>query len=228
MRHGIRYGSLAAVTAAGLLLSSVGADAQVTIEDESQSTFEVRAGAAIPGSDLADRFDPGFSAGLGVGFPLADQFRLVAEGDVGFLSDVVRDAEVGTGEARQFFEGDLRLWHYGAGLEADLTNPDRSDASVVLQGGLGATTIDPEQIRIETGGQDPVVQESETRTRLTANGGLAVGLGLSEGVDLMLDGRAYAIFLEEQDFELEETLEDTVGDIWWSFPVQVALRFRAP
>lgn len=228
MRYGIRYGCIAVAAAAALLLFNGGADAQVTVEDERQSSFEIRAGAAIPGSDLADRFDPGFSAGLGVGFPMAERFRLTLEGDAGFLSDVVRDQELGTGEVRQFFEGDLRLWHYGVGLEGDVVDPERSDASVVLQGGVGATTIDPERIRIVTGGEDPVLQEPETRTRFTANGGLAVGFGVSEGVDLLLDGRAYAIFLEEQDFELEETLEDTVGDVWWSFPLQVAFRFRAP
>lgn len=226
-RYGPHSGP-AAVAAVVLLLGWSGVAGAQMVEDQRQASLEIRAGAAIPGSDLADQFDPGFSAGLGIGFPFAERARLILGGDVGFLSEVVRDEELGTGEIRQFFEGDLRLWHYGGDLEVDLTDPDRSGVSFTLRGGLGATTIDPERIRTVVGGQEPVVTETESRTRFTANGGLGLGFPLSDGVDLLLGGKAYAIFMSEDDFEVEEAVEEQFENIWWSFPVHLVIRFRTP
>ncbi len=227
MRHDTSSTLTAALAAAGLLLATSGLAGQQMAGDRGTS-FEVRAGTAIPGSDLADQFDPGFSAGVGLGFPLSERFAFALEGDVGFLSDITPDEEIGEDEAAQFFEGDMRLWHYGGALQFDLVDPRDSPVALVLHGGLGATTISPENVEVTLPGEDPVVEEAETETRFTANAGLGAGISMSERVDLFVDAKAYSIFVDDEDFEVEDIPEDQFGEAWWNFPVQVMLRFRMP
>lgn len=181
--------------------------------------FDARAGAAFPAGDLADVADPGFTAGLGVGFFLSPRVVLRLDGDMSRLSDLNgNDFQQDVGD---FFEGNLNLWHYNGGVEFNLVDPRTRNFDVLLSLGAGATTIDPNQPA------DPELEAFGTRTRFTANGSIGFGTRLGDNVGIQLRGTTYAIFLNDDDF-LSGDLEEATRDMWWSFPVQLGVGIALP
>ncbi len=217
-------GALAAVAAAGtaLLLLPVWAAAQerpvgtqYRTDDDPRVKFDVRAGGTFPAGQLSDISDPGFTAGLGIGFHLTPRVALRADGDASFLGQV-DDQDFGEG-LEDFFGADFTLWHYNAGIQFNLTDPRTPGPSFQVELGAGATTMEP--------GDD--APDLSSNTSFTAHGGLTVGTRPSDNVNLFLRGKTYAIFLQDDAF-VDNGLTDAFDDVWWSFPVQLGVEIAVP
>lgn len=97
--------------------------------------LELRGGVGLPAFDLADRADPGPAVGLDLSYRIAPRLSVVAGGDVELLQgDELRD--------RGPRAPDLNVWHYGAGLEAQLLDPRLTYWRLSLGAGAGGTTFD--------------------------------------------------------------------------------------
>lgn len=184
-------------------------------DDHPRVKFDVRAGGAFAAGQLSDITDPGFTAGLGIGFQLSPRVALRADGDASFLGQV-DDEEFEQG-LEDFFGADFTLWHYNAGLQFNLTDPRTPGPSFQLGIGAGATTMEP--------GDD--APDLSSNTNFTAHGALTVGTRPSENVNIFLRGKSYAIFMQDDAF-IDNGLEDAFDDIWWSFPVQLGVEIAVP
>lgn len=195
-----RFLPAAAALLASLLLPVPGAAQQAV-------GFEGRLGVGLPAFDLADRVDAGLAVGLDLSYALSSRVSLVAGGDVEFLNG----GDDGTGAGGP----DLDVWHYGAGLEAQLLDPVMTYWRLSLGGGLGGTTFDG----VDGGG---------SRTELSTFGILELGYEVSPEADVYLSLRSYLAFTGDGT---DTTASDGdvlagVGDTAWSFPVMAGLRFH--
>ncbi len=201
-----RYGSIlpALVGALALALPSA-ARAQVgtAIDVARNLSVEGRAGIGIPAGDLADMEDPGFSAGLGVSYKLTDRLRVRADGD---LETLLGKAIPNTLSAYP----DLKLWHYGAGLEADLLRPILIPWRISAGVGAGATTFKFDQA-------------TSSNTYFTTSGFVRLGYHPLPLMDVFLQARAYLMFTKSQDFT-----GTPVGSKAWSFPLQGGVALHLP
>lgn len=147
--------------------------------------FEGRAGVGFPVGTLGDVVDPGFSAGITLGYRLTPGLTAVAATDLETLP--------GTGGAE-----DLTLFHYRAGLEARLTDPLRTYWRLSLHAGLGATTFDA---------------AGPAHTYFTTSGGLKLGYNVNAETDLYvsLEGLSMQADEEEQGFGTVWSLPLTAG-----------------
>lgn len=137
------------------------------------------AGPSMPVDQLAKITDTGAALGADVAYSLTNWLALTADGDVDFL----------TGHA---LEPDMRLWHYGGGLEVELA-PNRTPWSVQLDGGANATTMDTSPF----GGIDN--STDFTHTYFGLDGGLEVGYNVSRNVDVAVRGSGYFVFANKTD-----------------------------
>lgn len=226
-----RSAAIAVAAAGGLLLASEPAQAQereerieverevevrrqVTVRDYNRFRIDLRAGGTFPTADLANSVDPGFGPGLGLAFALGPRIALRLDGDVSLLRELDGPGD----DAARFFQSDVTLWHYGAGLEVDALDP-LADWFLRLGLGAGATTIDPKT----PGDQPPGVEGSGTETRFTTNGALTVGFRASDRVGIFLRGKTYMVFVDSEQFEDGDGLAQELDDLWWIFPVQLGV-----
>ncbi|MFW6193296.1 MAG: hypothetical protein ACOC83_07395, partial [Gemmatimonadota bacterium] len=168
-------------------------------------SFEGRAGIAVPAGDLGDTHDAGFAAGLGLGFDLGSRAALAADVELGaFGKGVASDGGGGPGPA-----ADLRLWHLTAGIELELLDPTMTYWTLTVDGGGGITAFDP----------DP----GEGHTYGAGRAGLSLGYRFSSEAALVAGVRAYALFVDEADFE-ESASFDVRGGTLWTVPITAGLR----
>lgn len=170
-------------------------------------SVEGRAGMGIPGGDLANVEDPGFSAGLGVSYRVASRLRLRADAD---LETLLGAAPASASSAYP----DLKLWHYGAGLELELLRPIVVPWLVSAGVGVGATTWKFHQV-------------PGTRTYLTTSGFVRAAYSPLPLVDLFVQGRAYLMFTSPGDFAVLGQ-PSPISDRAWSFPVQAGVALHLP
>lgn len=166
--------------------------------------FELRAGAGLPAFDLADRAAPGFAFGLDLSHRVADRVSVVAGGDVEFLpgEDVLTVGGVAP-------PPDLTVWHYGAGLEAQILDPRRTYWRLSLGGGAGGTTFDAS----DGGGSE---------TDLSVYGNLELGYEVSREADLFLGVRSWLAFAGDDG----AVSGPSGADALWSFPVTAGVRLH--
>lgn len=162
--------------------------------------FELRAGAGLPAFDLADVADPGFAVGLDLSHRVGDRVSVVAGGDVEFLSGEGDGVAVGP---------DLTVWHYGAGLEAQLLDPLRTYWRLSLGGGAGGTTFD-----VSDGGG--------SETDFSVYGNLELGYEVSREADLFLGVRSWLAFAGDDG----AVSGPSGADALWSFPVTGGVRLH--
>lgn len=134
-------------------------------------TFEGRAGLGFPVGTLGDVVDPGFAAGITLGYGLTPALSAFGATDLETLP--------GTGAAE-----DLTLFHYRGGLELRLTDPVRTWWRLSLHAGIGATTFDA---------------QGPTNTYFTTSGGLKLGYDVNTETDLYLSLEAHAMQADEQE-----------------------------
>ncbi|HKK07703.1 MAG TPA: hypothetical protein VKA44_02340 [Gemmatimonadota bacterium] len=168
-------------------------------------SVEGRAGYAVPGSHLSDIEDGGFTAGLGVSYRIANRIRLRADGDLETLLGKVQPSGLASFP-------DLKLWHYGAGVDVELLQPILIPWRITAGLEAGATTFDFDQA-------------SSTKTYLTTSGFARVGYSPVPLVDLFVQARAYLMFTSPDDFA---AMSSDIGDTTWSFPLQGGVALHLP
>jgi hypothetical protein len=183
-----------AVMAATLAFSTSQLDAQQLDPDieERDLSVMVRAGPSMPAADLAEiTNDFGTALGAEVGLPLNRRLSVTVDGNVDMFNGATLAAP------------DMRLWHYGAGLDLE-TTPRETPWSVVLSGGLNATTMDSDVF-------DPADADSGdfTQTYLGINTGVQVGYEINESVDLALRGATFFVFADEEETSVLTDLNGT-------------------
>lgn len=129
---------LASLAAALLLLACTPpAAAQSTGRAQPAGVAEIRAGAASPKGDLGDLNDDGVLIGLGLGYRLLPRVELRAQLDFENLERGGRPGRLGGSVGPQ-----THLWHYLAGLQAELTDPVISRWEIALSVLGGGTYLD--------------------------------------------------------------------------------------
>lgn len=178
---GLRRISLVFAVGGSLIGMPSAADAQAPW------SFQSRAGVGVPGGDLTDVANVGPSFGAGIARWLSDRIAIRADLDIDLLD--------GSGEV-----DDVTLYHYNAGVEIDLLQPQVTRWKLHGDLGLGATTLDSELDRF-------------SGSEFTLNGGLSLGYAVSSRVRLFGGGRLYLMFTDETT---------------WLIPLQGGVRVLLP
>lgn len=189
-------------------------------ETEKKFTVESAAGITLPASSLGDIADPGPNVGLQLGYAVTRRLALNVIGDVDFLN--------GAGLSAGAQAPDMRLWHYGAGLDASLLRPSgvaRSPKRWSLRAniGVGATTFDSDKFSV--GAQE----RSFNHTYFTTGGGLRLGYSVSSRLNTYISSRAYWMAMDKNHTEALAALDpDKVRafDSGWTFPVTAGFSLR--
>ncbi|PIQ61422.1 MAG: hypothetical protein COV99_09165 [Bacteroidetes bacterium CG12_big_fil_rev_8_21_14_0_65_60_17] len=167
-------------------------------------SLEVRGGLANPTGDLADIAETGFDIGVKAGYFLTPALEARLDGDVEVFS--------GDGNAP-----DMRLWHYTIGAGYNLLASRDVPWAVIVNGGLGATTIDTDSFQ---GG-------SFTETYFTLNFGAKVAYNLAPRIDLFASSMGYVIFADDDDTVFFENIPGgTAFDTVFSIPVTAGVSIR--
>ena len=188
-------------------------------EPEKKFMLESAGGIALPASRLADVADPGPNVGLQLGYSINRRLALNLLGDVDFLNGA--DVSAGTQAP------DMRLWHYGAGLEANLLRPvaGRSANRWSLRAniGLGATTFNSDRFSAGNAEQD------FNHTYFTTGGGLRIGYAVTPRFTTYVGSRAYWMAMDKGDTEALAALNPAKirpFDSGWTFPVTAGFSWR--
>lgn len=187
---------------------------------EKKFSVESAAGITLPASSLGDIADPGPNVGLQVGYAVSRRLALNVIGDVDFLN--------GAGLSAGAQAPDMRLWHYGAGLDASLLQAGAAARwpkrwSLRANIGVGATTFDTDKFSV--GAQE----RSFNHTYFTTGGGLRLGYAVSSRLNTYVSSRAYWMAMNKKDTEVLAALDpDKVRafDSGWTFPVTAGFSLR--
>lgn len=217
-RHA-RRGILGACAAAALAFLPAHASAQVDpglVQPTSPFFVGVDAGPVLPGTELGDLADPGLRIGGEFGWQATERVAFKIDGGADLLQDQDEPAA----------QTDMRLFHYGAGMEVMLTRPDayrRWDVAATL--GAGATTIDAEAAAVADA---ELADFDETYPR--ANAGLAVSFQPTSSIELELRGEAYVAFADEDETAILTGALPGVDplDRAVTYPITLAVDWRLP
>ena len=129
-------------------------------------------GAAVPFGDLSDVTETGVGLGFGltrwanqwVGFHLGTALNMLGAKGAG---------------------PDLDLWHYNAGIEADLINPSTSNFRLHFNVGLGGTTTSAKDL--------------DSQTDFTVNGGPNLEYAFSRRWNGLVGTQLYVIFATDTE-----------------------------
>jgi peptidoglycan-associated lipoprotein len=176
-------------------------------------TVEGRGGLSFPMGRLGNVSEPGPTGGLQVLFPLGSRFSLGLGGSL----EVLEGAELTARTAP-----DLKLWRYGAGLEAALLDPARR-LSLNLGAGVGATTFGSDEF---TAPGFPAGQEF-SGTYLTSSASVNLGYRLGSRVSLHLGATGHHASIPAEDTRALQALDPatlrSLGSAW-TVPVTLGIR----
>jgi len=208
VRTRVRLGG--SVLAAGLLLAlgAGGLHAQQGVD------VEVRGGTAIPAGELSDAADVGGAIGVGVSYWVTSRIGLRLDGDV----DILGGADIPGGGSMP----DMTLWHYTAGAEVSALDRNSTPWTVLLNGGLGATTLDTDRFGNASGGTQDI-----TQTYFALNWGVKVGYDVNRSVNVSVGTQAFVTFTDKGDLRPLAALSPSFveTDNVWTFPITAAVRF---
>lgn len=179
--------TFAALGAAVLLALGTAAPGAAQGMDDSGWSVDGRAGVTVPTGDLADLnvADVGPAGGLGVGYEVHPRVTITADGAFELLP--------GDSPAGDALAPDIRLYHYNAGVEVELTPPETGRFDVTASVAGGATTWDTDEFTANGTGAEL------SETYLTANGGLEAGYQVSRSVNAFVGGQWYMQFTDEAE-----------------------------
>lgn len=207
--------SLAFVGASMLLLGTANQSNAQAIDPKIIPTinpwvFEVRAGASIPTTDLADATNTGFDLGLKLGYYITEQVAVRADFESGFLTGQPINDMVDW--------KNTQLWHYTLGFEGYITDQELTDFRVGFNLGLGGTTITADAA---DGSADDLDDLSLTNdpfeaSVFTVNYGVKVGYAVGEYTDLFVNAMGYTMLADKfpGDKDAVTTFPVTIGMSW--------------
>lgn len=194
-------------------------------QGEAQGGFalEGQGGVGIPVGALEDLVRPGPTLGLGLAYWFHPQVAIRIDGDAELLRG--RDL-VGAATPRG---PDIDIFHYGAGLQFEFTNPWTSRWEVTVNAGGGGTTLDSEEFLLDVDPEGEPLLEDFRATYFHLYGGIGIGVELTRHLHLFLDGQWYLVMADEEETsvltqaspDLEEGF-DTASSI----PLTLGIRLR--
>lgn len=218
---------IAAVLAIGLAVASPdGLAAQDRVPPElvdrgGPVSADVRAGVAVPISDLSDLTGAGPTFGASLRYRVHSRVGLRLDGEVDLLTGLDADGN-------RSATPDVELWRALAGVDVRVLpagSPLRLTAHVT--GGLTSfnTAVFPD-IVFEPGTGDPVGDFAETYP--TASGGLEAGYGVAPSVEVFARGAWTVMLTDEDDTSIFSEIRSGTGgfDRAGTVPVTVGLRLR--
>lgn len=141
--------TLVAVTSISFLAAPVGAQSH-------EWDIQGQVGVAVPIGNLSDTHDPGVAFGIG----LSRWFNKRLAFHLGTGLDLL-GGKTGLNVGGSIIDiRDISLWHYNAGIEIDLINPEASHVRAHAQLGLGGTTIS--------------VKDADSSNEFSINGGASL------------------------------------------------------
>lgn len=191
-----------------LVLTGAGAPLQA----QSKLDFELRGAVDIPAGDLDEVGETGGGFGAGLSYRIHDRAALRLDGELEILSEDL----VGKVVMPRTF-----LWHYHAGLEVDVTDPDTSPWIIRARGGAGGTTYDTQ--RFYAGGDDFF------DVYFSVSGGLSVGRHFRSNMEIGALGQVFIVYTDKaRTAELAQRSPGLLNpfDAASSFPVGLYLRWR--
>lgn len=179
-------------------------------------SLESQGGITLPASRLADVASAGPNVGLKLAYQVRSSLTVNLVGDVDFLN----------GERLQSATRapDMRLWHYGLGVEKQLLPAGMRKVSVAANLAAGATTFASDEFAAGSGGL-----RDFNHTYFTTSGGLRVGYTLSRKITTFVGGRAYWMNTDKEDTAAFAALDpDRVRafDSAWAIPVVAGVNVK--
>lgn len=192
--------SVLSVLAACLLGLPAVAHAQGMMGTRTMGSVEVHGGIGIPTGRLAHLEKIGPMAGISFEYHFAPRVAARVQGDVEMLKG---DSLTLTPATGPYFAPDMNLWHYSAGVAVELTNPEPGATrwQVLLNGGVGATTMHSKDFPTAINGQT-----NFSKTYLTPTWGFTVGYDVSSNVNIFAGGQGYLILAKKKDTQIFTTL----------------------
>ena len=199
--------ALAAMAFATLVWSG----SALALSAQSSLALAARGGVAIPVGDLDEVGETGGGFGVGLAWRVADRIALRLDGDLEILSE---DLVGSTVMPRTF------LWHYHAGLELDVTDPETASWLVRVRGGAGGTTYDTQRFYLDGDDFFDVYP--------SVSGGLSLGRRFTDNLEVGVQGQAFITFADkERTMELTDLSPRLLHPFEEasSFPVGLYLRW---
>ncbi|HKK07702.1 MAG TPA: outer membrane beta-barrel protein, partial [Gemmatimonadota bacterium] len=177
-RTGGRGMAIVAALGALALLGAWSSPARAQSAFEPRFAVDGRLGIAVPFGGLGDLEDMGLGAGIGGAYWFNPRFAVRADWSL----DALNGNSIPAGQSFR----DLNLWHYTAGMEANLAPPVSGNVKFTVNGGLGLT-------RVDFNGGGP------THSYFTMTGGAKLSVPVSPQVDVFGAAQLNVAFSSKND-----------------------------
>jgi len=213
------------LVALGLSLPATRARAQ-----QNNITLDVRGGYVLPVADAHQLWKAGPNFGLGVAYWFNPRIAVRADGEADFLSgksasDIGTNAGIGGLDVPN-----MKLYHFGAGLEWLALDPDNTMWRIDLNIGLGGSHLKsgdyPSGLAAPA---PPSGTTSFSKTYWSGYGGVRFGYQVHPNVSLSLGGEAHYILTKAEDFVIFGQFNPSGSAIFndmWTFPIQGQVTFH--
>lgn len=164
----MRFSRIAGMALVGATVAAIASPAQG--QGDGNVSLEARGIAMVPTFDIADAADVGPGFGVGLGYQVNPQFRLMADLDVGFHPTAADDVTINT-------------YHLMGKLGFDVFN--NGTVTVTLNAGAGA---------LQFAGDLP-----QSQTYFAINAGAKIGIAVSPVVEVLISPQGDIAFASEDD-----------------------------
>ncbi len=187
------------------------------IEAQQRLIVGTEGGVALPASRLATLTDAGPSFGVKVGYRVHPRITVNVLGDL----DVLNGASLTAVSAP-----DMRLWHYGAGVEAGLLPARVKRWSLNTGIGIGATTFDSDRFVVDPSSNE---RSDFSHTYFTTTGSVKLGYDVNRRLTTYVGGKAFWMNTDRDDTAELAALDPSRAKAFssaWTFPVTAGLNYK--
>jgi len=221
---GLRMTTAVALTGAALMFAPAGVSAQyqATVYQPQAFDVAVQAGAAIPGHHLQDFTDVGLNLGADAAWHLTNRFAVRVDGDYDALPGQ-KNVPIAPAHGLP----DIRLLHFGGGLEFDFGGV-RSSATpwfVTTDVGGGFTNFRTHDFLQPDGSSTKVA-----KTYPDVDAGVELGYHVSQSMTASIGGEGLVAFSKESDMAPLAEIDPTGGALHQTvvFPVTAQISVALP
>lgn len=182
---------------------------------QSRFSVESQGGVALPASRLADLTDAGANVGLQFAYHVRPTVTLNLIGDVDFLN--------GQRLSNSARSPDMRLWHYGLGVEKRFKPAGMKKVSIAASLGAGATTFASDEFGATSSRRD------FNQTYFSTNGGLRLGYAVNRSVTTFVGSKAYWMNTDRKDTAALAALDPASVKSFssaWTIPVVAGVNVK--
>ena len=203
---------IAAVAMLGVVMASIPSSAH----SQQRSSFEGRAGVAVPTGRLAKIADAGPNVGIQLARPIGDRVALDLRGDV----DMLQGTRLSSHKAPN-----VRLWRYGAGIETRILPVQAGRWALTADLGVGATTMDTDEFT----SPDNQSRRDFTETYFTSGAGIRLQYEVNSRVSTHLGAGAQWASTNPDETRALQAIDPTrirQFSSAWSVPVTMGVKVR--